>query len=432
MVYSYEEAIKYILNIPKFTKKNPVENTRYFMECLGNPQDSFKTIHVAGTNGKGSVCAMLSAILVKAGKDTGLFTSPHLIDINERIRINGRMISDDEFVDMFHEVYSVSKNMLDMGYEHPTFFEFIYGMAMLNFKRQNVEYAVVEAGMGGLSDTTNIVKSPVVTVITTIGLDHTEYLGTTIEEIALQKAGIIKKGVPVVFCGNDKRALKVIRDEAGKHTDRYTFVDKDAYKIVKKENNYIDFLMLYGYYEYGVFRIPFIAEYQVFNAAIAISALEYIERLPYELVYDALKEVVWEGRMDEVLKGIIVDGAHNENGIYEFVKTVNQINTTGKKYLLFSAVRDKDYDKMIKIIAENTEFEQIFVTQIEGIRSLRADVIAKEFSKYTDTDIFVYEDIEEAFVRVCDTKEESDIVFCCGSLYLAGEIKRIIRRKYND
>lgn len=428
MVYSYEEAVEYVLNIPRFTKKNPMENTRYFMKCLGNPQEDFKTIHVAGTNGKGSVCSMLSSVLCKTGVKTGLFTSPHLIDINERIRIDGKMISNEEFTDIFNEVMNVVNDMKTRGYEHPTFFEFIYGMGMLIFSRQKVEYAVIEAGMGGLMDTTNIVSSPVACVITSIGLDHVEYLGDTIDKIAEQKAGIIKPGANVIYCGNDKDVSRVIEENALNKTDKLYKVTTDTYKILKKGNNHIDFLMHSGYYECGEFRIPFIADYQVENTAIVIRTLECLGILSYELVKDALCKVSWPGRMERVAEGVIIDGAHNAPGIKEFINTVNQYECSGNKYLLFSAVNDKDIEAMIKNIAENTNFSKIYITQIEGSRCLRADKIAEAFRRYLTVPVEIYEDNEDAFVAAYNEKSDKDVLFCAGSLYLAGNIMKIVRK----
>lgn len=428
MVYSYEEAVEYILNIPRFTKKNPMENTRHFMECLGDPQEDFKTIHVAGTNGKGSVCSMLSSVLNNTGTKTGLFTSPHLIDINERIRIDGEMISNEEFTNIFNEVMNVVNYMKDEGYEHPTFFEFIYGMSMLVFSRNKVEYAVVEAGMGGLMDTTNIVSSPVACVITSIGLDHVEYLGDTIERIAEQKAGIIKPDANVIYCGNDANVSEVIEKAAVNKTDKLYKVTNDSYKILKKENNHIDFLMRSGYYVCGEFRIPFIADYQVENTAIVIQTLESLGIHDYELVKDALRKVSWPGRMEKVAEGVIIDGAHNAPGIKEFINTVNQYECFGNKYLLFSVVNDKDVKAMIKNIAENTNFTKIYITQIEGGRCLAASVIAQMFNEYVDIPVEVYEDNETAFITAYNDKNDEDVLFCAGSLYLAGNILKIIRK----
>lgn len=428
MVYSYEEAVEYILNIPRFTKKNPMENTRHFMKCLGNPQEDFKTIHVAGTNGKGSVCSMLSTVLNESGNTNGLFTSPHLIKVNERMRVNGVEISDEEFTEIFNFVITAVENMMDDGYEHPTFFEFIYGMGMLYFSRQGIDYAVVEAGMGGLMDTTNICTSPIACVITSIGLDHTEYLGDTVEKIAWQKAGIIKKDTNVIYCGNNEDVSKVIESVAKTKTNKIYKITDDAYKILKKENNHIDFLMNSGYYECGEFRIPFIADYQVENAALVIRTLECIGICDYNLIRNAMFKTSWPGRMEEVASGVIIDGAHNAPGIKEFIDTVNQYECSGNKYLLFSAVSDKDIESMIKTIAENTNFSRIYITQIEGSRCLEANKMADVFRKYMNVPVEVYKDNFEAFIRANEKKGTNDVLFCAGSLYLAGSIMKIVKK----
>ena len=199
---TYQQAVEYILDIPRFTAKNDLGNTKAFLELLGNPQQRLKVIHVAGTNGKGSVCAYVDAMLRAQGKRTGLFTSPHLVRMNERIVIDGQQISDAEFTETFEEVKEKVGEMERKGLSHPTFFEFIFGMAMAAFAKAGVEYAVLETGLGGRLDATNVVEHPVCCVITSIGRDHMQWLGNTIEEIAAEKSGIIKAHVPVIYMEN--------------------------------------------------------------------------------------------------------------------------------------------------------------------------------------------------------------------------------------
>lgn len=200
--YGYEEAVDYVLQIPKFTKKNTPEDTRRFYEYLGRPGERSGLIHVAGTNGKGSVCSYIDSVLEEAGYRTGLFTSPHLVDVRERFRLKGEMISTEDFARVFNQVLENVENFSEKcgnGVYHPTFFEMLFFMAMLWFQEKRADYIILETGMGGRLDATNVIAHPCVTVITRIGLDHTEYLGNSKEEIAGEKAGIIKKGVPVVF-----------------------------------------------------------------------------------------------------------------------------------------------------------------------------------------------------------------------------------------
>ena len=205
---NYTEAVDYILNVPKFTTKNKPEHTRELLKRLGHPDRGMKVIHVAGTNGKGSVCAFLSEMLVLAGKRTALFTSPHLVRINERFQINQVPISDELFLESYLEVQAKIDEMVEEGLPHATYFELLYATAMVAFQKERAEYVVLETGLGGRLDATNTIEHPLATVITSISLDHTEILGDTIEEIAVEKAGIIKEGVPVIYDGRNKEAEK--------------------------------------------------------------------------------------------------------------------------------------------------------------------------------------------------------------------------------
>lgn len=191
----FQKAVEYLLSIPKFTKKNSLEHTKELLHILGNPQENMKILHVAGSNGKGSVCMFLDHILRAGGKETGLFTSPHLEDIRERFVINGEMCTKEEFLGAYGEVSEAVEIIKKKNFPHPTFFEFIFAMGMVLFSRAGVEYAVLETGLGGRLDATNSIEHPLITVITSISLEHTEILGDTIEQIAGEKAGILKPGV---------------------------------------------------------------------------------------------------------------------------------------------------------------------------------------------------------------------------------------------
>lgn len=211
---NYTEAVDYIETIPKFTVKHPPEHTRELLSRLGNPQEGIKIIHVAGTNGKGSVCAYLNAMLLAGGKKTGLFTSPHLVRINERFQINGEDVSDEQFLDAFLKVEKAAKEYEAEGEGHPSYFETLFLMGMLIFKEAGVEYLVMETGLGGRLDATNVVEKPLACIITSISRDHTEYLGDTLEAIAGEKAGIIKAGVPVIYDASQPGPASVIAAKA--------------------------------------------------------------------------------------------------------------------------------------------------------------------------------------------------------------------------
>ena len=205
---TYKEAEAYINSVPKFTSKNKPENTMELIRRLGHPERSMKVIHVAGTNGKGSVCAFLSSMLTEGGKRTGLFTSPHLVKINERFQINNEPVSDEIFLNAYERVMKLVEEMQKDGFYHPAYFELLFAIGMVIFEEAQVEYLILETGLGGRLDATNIVEKPVVTVITSISLDHTEILGDTIEEIAGEKAGIIKQNIPIVYDGRQKSRMR--------------------------------------------------------------------------------------------------------------------------------------------------------------------------------------------------------------------------------
>ena len=198
VILNYRQAVDYIEQIPKFTEKHPLEHTKEMLRRLGNPQNHFRVIHVAGTNGKGSVCAYLASMLKQGGYRTGLFTSPHLVTINERFQINGEMISDQQFLKTFLHVKEVIDQAVSEGIGHPSYFETLFLMGMEIFREAQVDYLVLETGLGGRLDATNSVEKPLACIITSISLDHMEYLGNTVSEIAGEKAGIIKPGVPVI------------------------------------------------------------------------------------------------------------------------------------------------------------------------------------------------------------------------------------------
>ena len=209
--FTYDEAVAYIEELPKFTKKHSLDHVREFLRRLGNPASDRKIVHVAGTNGKGSVCAYLQAILMAEGKHTGFFTSPHLVSINERIRMDNIQIDNEAFLEAFVQVQGMARQMEEEGLGHPSYFEFLLGMGMTAFARTDVEYIILETGIGGRLDATNYIEHPALAVITSISLDHTDILGDTIEEIAAEKAGIIKPGVPVFFDASNPLACEVIK-----------------------------------------------------------------------------------------------------------------------------------------------------------------------------------------------------------------------------
>lgn len=425
---NYEEAINYIEEIPKFTKKNRLDHTRECLKRLGNPEKKFRVIHVAGTNGKGSTCAFLTSILREAGYSCGLFTSPHLVRINERFQINETEISDPVFLEAFLEVKRLADEMVAEGSYHPTYFETLFLMGMVIFARAGVDYVVLETGLGGRLDATTAVEAPEVCVITSISKDHMQYLGNSVREIAGEKAGILVPGVPVIYDGNDPEAAAVIRERAGILGCPAFAVRREDTEIRKNTREGIDFSLDSTYYGDTVFSIPFIAGYQVMNAALALKTMEVErERIPASMkaISDGLGRTRWQGRMETILPGVIVDGAHNEDGVEKFVETADHFQGEYPLTLLFSAVDDKDYRDMIWTICSRIRFRHVVITQVGGSRMVPAGVLAGVFREAGCMSVEVCEEVSQAFERALEVKGGDGMLFCVGSLYLVGEIKKV-------
>lgn len=432
---NYEEAVAYIEETPKFTKKNSLEHTKECLRRLGSPEKRFKVIHVAGTNGKGSTCAFITSVLREAGYSCGLFTSPHLVRINERFQINETEIDDETFLNAFEKVKHLADELVAEGSYHPTYFEMLFLMGMVIFAEAGVDYVTLETGLGGRLDATTAVEAPAACVITSISLDHMQYLGNTVGEIAGEKAGIIVPGVPVIFDGNSEEAAKVIRKKAEELHSPYFEVKQEDSEIYKNTRTGIDFSLKNGYYGDIIFSIPFIAKYQVMNASLALKTMEVLkENIPVSIenLKDGLLRTRWQGRMETVLPGVIVDGAHNEDGVEKFVETAAHFQEECPLTLLFSAVDDKDYKDMISSICGKIKLSHVVVTQVGGYREVPAEEFAKLFRENGCTDVQVCEKTEEAFPLALKLKGEAGMLFCVGSLYLVGEVKDVIRRKKYD
>ncbi len=427
----FTEALAYILNIPKFTSKNTPDNTERLLKKLQNPEKTMKIIHVAGTNGKGSVCAFISSVLKENGYKVGLFTSPHLTDIKERFRINGQVIENTDFLEAFHKVKEAVDSGVREGCAHPTFFEFLFLMSLVIFKRKDVRFAVLETGLGGRLDATNVIKKPIVTVITSIGYDHTEYLGNTLCEIANEKAGIIKKGVPVIFDASKEEVNQVIISAAKLKNSKCIPVTPKDYQILEMDDKSIDFSINYSYYESNSFHLKSPAVYQVMNAVLAIKTLEEVSEkyiIQERSVSEGIKNTVWPGRMEEIAPNIFVDGAHNVEGIRAFIESADRISKGKGKYLLFSAVSDKNYKAMIKCLVEGLDCEKYGITKLQGSRAISLEDMYGCFQELTDKSIFVYENCEAALENIRKGMDKDSLLFCVGSLYLVGELKKLIGR----
>lgn len=415
----YNEAVAYINDIPKFASKNTLDTTAYFLASLGNPQEEYKIIHIAGTNGKGSTCAYINSMLMGMGYTVGMFTSPHLIEMTERIQVNGVSISKKEFLEIFHIVKDKANELNDKGIPHPSFFEFIMIMSMIAFKRYRLEYVILETGLGGMLDSTNVIKRPIATIITSIGLDHVEYLGTSIKEIAFQKAGIIKEKTPLIYDDSDEECNIIIEQVASDNKVPCRKLSDTAYEILNKKGKYIAFSLRDSYDKDMEWKIPNKGMYQVKNAILALMTMEVLfKSYKLEERVSALKDVYWPGRMEEILPNVIIDGAHNLPAIHALTKEVSEIDT-----LVYAAVQDKDYKSIIKEITKKIKIKKVVVTSIDNKRGVTPQELKLLFNKSGQESVEVMEDVSDV-IQYCNTKNPKETVLCIGSLYLVGEIKR--------
>lgn len=447
-IHTFDDAVAYLYDMPRFTNKNTLEDTCAQLSRLGSPDLRIRNIiHVAGTNGKGSVCAYLHSILSEAGNRVALFTSPHLVDIRERFVIGESMISQEDFLRFFLQVYdSLNWDKLEMeeGY-HPTYFEYLFFMAMLYFAEAQPDYCILETGLGGRLDATNAVSHKELAVITRISLDHTEYLGGTIAGIAREKAGILKAGTPFVYCDEVPEASAVFVELAQNLQIEAHPVSKKDYVFRKFQNKTIDFSLHTGYYGYIGVTLHTMARYQMENTALAVRAAEVLcrgEGITAAHIESGLARAFWPGRMEEILPEVFVDGAHNADGIRAFLDTVKADGCEErgqKRTLLFSVVQDKDYQSMTTQVLDSALFDRICVTHMETKRAADLESL-KVFwreEQHRRTQISGAEDKAPAELVFCSdvrtalsqilSGRTKDRIYIAGSLYLVGEIKEFLK-----
>ena len=432
----------FLNDIPRFTAKHGMEETKKFLTFLGNPDENMKIIHVAGTNGKGSVCCYMQSVLLKAGYRVGLFTSPHLVRINERFCVDGKPISDGLFIEIFIETLRRICEYREEGeFYFPTYFEYLFFMAMILYDVYPVDYLILETGLGGRLDATNSVENPQVSVITEIGYDHMQYLGDTLEKIASEKAGIIKKNIPVVFFDKRQETTEVIKKKALEMDARAITVKKEAIENPRicgenSGNKHIAFCFNSLYDKYVDLNLSTLAMYQTENASIAIQALEILRDKGADIseldIREGLISAKWDGRMEEIRPGIFVDGAHNIDGISAFLESTGQIECEGKKLLLFGVASDKQYPEIVRMLLESRQFAGIYAAVMDSYRSVSVSDMKMAFEDAKDElgiiglPIKYYSDVRDAVTDIITMRKSGDIVFAAGSLYLVGEIKSFV------
>lgn len=410
---TYEEALSYIHGVSWTFCKPGLERIRALCEALGNPQDGLRFIHVAGTNGKGSFCSMLSSVLREAGYKTGCYTSPYIKVFNERMAIDGEMISNDELAELTAYVKPIADAMTDK----PTEFELITAIAFEYFHRHACDVVVLEAGMGGRLDSTNIIRDPLLSVITGIALDHTAFLGDSIEKIALEKAGIIKDGRPVLYGGEDAAAACVIEEVARARNSSFLSVDYSdlSCKSMTLEGSLLEF----G--DHKDIKIRMLGLYQPKNAAVVLSAVDLLRDAGMKISEQAVKRGLgaasWPARFEILSQDplVIFDGAHNPQGIDAAVQSIQHYFKDQKVYVMTGVLRDKDYCVIARRLSEIAS--RAFVMTPDNPRALDGKEYASLLSSF-GVSAKAYSSVKEAFdhakqAALCDGIP----LVCLGSLY---------------
>ena len=406
-----------------------LERMRDFMHALGDPQEKLRYVHIAGTNGKGSSCVMTQSILTAAGFRTGLYISPHLDQFNERLSIDGQMISDADLRRLAARVRAAAETL---G-EEPTDFEMITAMAFCWFEEQRCDLVVLEVGMGGRLDATNVISSPEVCAIMHIGLDHTEFLGDTVEKVAAEKAGILKPGADCVLYHQLPGVMEVVQKrfadmnpDAAAHlvtTDPTAFnararsIDGQVFDYRKRRN----------------LRIQLLGNYQMENAMAVLDIIDCLIRRGFSISENAIRtglaRAVWPGRFELLSRAplLIVDGAHNPNGVEALVDTIRAYFPDQKINFVMGVMKDKDYHTMLRLIAP---YAARFITELpDAHRALRPEALKSEIREYFDGPVETADSVTAAVQRAMELAEGTEaITICFGSLYQVADIRRFFRK----
>lgn len=429
---NYNQALEYIYRAYKFGSKLGLENITDLLNRLGNPQYKFKYIHVAGTNGKGSVTSMIAHILHEAGYKVGMFTSPYLENFTERIQINLKEMPREDLGAVTEIVKEKVEEMVAEGRNHPTVFEIITAIGLVYFAKQQVDMAVVEVGLGGRFDATNVVDKPLLSVITSIGFDHMDVLGNTLGEIAFEKAGIIKPGRPVVTYPQLSEAISVLRQVS---KDRNAllyevFPDQINVKESSLEGNFFDFR--YKDREYKDLRLNLIGEHQLLNAATALTAIEVVRGLgvlvPETSIYQGLARTKWPGRLEKVYQNplIIIDGAHNAAGASALADTISKYFDKEEVTLVLGILNDKEVDAVVSKVCPLAH--TTVTTKPDNPRAMDPEQLSSKALEYCDR-VITEPKIPDAIDKAIDIAGHQGVVLICGSLYLAGTARTHIKSK---
>jgi dihydrofolate synthase/folylpolyglutamate synthase len=429
---NYQEALAYLDELNVFGSKLGLVRINRLLGLMGYPQERYHTIHVTGTNGKGSVSAMLAGILNRSDIHTGLYISPHLVSYTERIQVDGQPIGKQDFADCMRVVKTVAEQMVLDGEEQPTQFEILTAMAFLYFAKRGVEYAVIEVGLGGLLDSTNVIV-PEISIITNVTLEHADRCGGTLDGVAHHKAGIIKEGVPVVTAAQGEPLAVIEATAEEKNADIFIAGRDFASKFISSNGRRqtLEFSSPLLGIAGDKYELQLLGHHQIENSSLAMMAAEILHqadsRITEATIHQALGLVEWPGRFERLdLDGqkIVVDGAHNPAGMVELRTSLDTYFPTEERVIMLGILKDKDIDSMLKILLRPND--TVIVTAPQSNRASDPEIVAK---KIQAQHIEVYADNKEALARSIELADKKRLLCIAGSLYLIGGVRQMILQR---
>lgn len=428
---NYTEALNYIHSTRTFGIKLGLENISKLLELLGNPQKNLKFIHVAGTNGKGSTSSFISNMLIEEGYKVGLFTSPYLEKFTERIRINNKEIDEERLAHITETIKEKVVEMINLGYNHPTEFEIVTAIALKFYYEENTDIVVLEVGLGGRYDSTNVIDKPIAAVITPIAMDHVNILGDTLEKIAYEKAGIIKEDSIVISAKQEKEAMDVIKNVVNEKNGELNIIDESDINILETNEFGSTFNYKNNDSTYNDLKIKLLGEHQVANASLALKTILTLKEkklinVSNDSILNGLYNTTWIGRLEVLRRSptFVIDGAHNTHGANSLRKSIQNIFNYNNLILGIGMLGDKDVESVVSLLAPLAH--KIIITEAKMPRAKKAEDLAKIIEKYNGNYI-IEEEINNAVKTVMDEAGKDDLIVFSGSLYIIGDVRKIVK-----
>lgn len=431
---NYVETMDYIKNTAKFGMNFGLQRTEKILELMGNPHKQLKLVHIAGTNGKGSTTSMLSQILIESGYKTGMFTSPYIEEFQERIQINNENIPKDRLCEIISKVKIAIDEVIKLGFDHPTEFEIITCAMFLYFYEEKTDIGVIEVGLGGRLDSTNVIN-PILTIITSISYDHINILGNNLGDIANEKAGIIKDRVPLILYPQQEEVRKNILQKAKEKNSEVIEISKNCGELIEVVDNreYILQKVILNCKKSYELNLSLLGKHQILNAAVVVTAIEVLGNHGLEIseenIKNGLENVRWKGRLEIIKKEplIVIDGAHNLDGIESLTENINTYFKYNKLKLILGILSDKDVYKMVEKIVPLSD--KVYTVTPNSERAEIASELKKVVKEYNEN-VESYVSYSDALNEAINDASVDDLILISGSLYMIGDMRKLIMTLY--